>query len=182
MTSIEARARKIKLVICDVDGVLTDGKIIYDSDGRELKNFNVQDGFGIVLLSKVGIQTAIISARESKVVAHRAKELGIDHVFVGVYPKMKAYEQLVHRLKLKDSEVCFIGDDLPDLGVMKRVGLAVAVSNGVAEIKSTAHFTTRKHGGEGAVREVIDRILKAQGFWSRILKEMGSTGVKPKAA
>lgn len=180
--NVSARARKIKLVICDVDGVLTDGKIIYDSNGRELKNFNVQDGLGLVLLRNCGIQSAIISARESKVVAHRAKELKIEHVFVGVSPKVAAYEQLIRKLKRTDEEVCFIGDDLTDLGVMKRVGLAVAVSNAVVEIKKAAHVITRKHGGEGAVREVTELILKSQGFWPKILKEMGSTGVKPKTA
>ncbi len=179
--TIEARARKIKLVICDIDGVLTDGRIIYDSEGRELKNFHVLDGLGLVLLKKAGIQTGIISARNSKVVAHRAKELKVDHVFTGVFPKLAAYEQLIKKLKLTDDEVCFIGDDLPDLGVMKRVGLAVAVSNAVTETKKVAHFITRKNGGEGAVREVTERILKAQGFWTRILKEMSSSRVTLRA-
>ena len=180
--SAAIKARKIKLVICDVDGVLSDGKIVFDSMGRELKNFNVQDGLGLVLLKNFGIQSAIISARESKVVAHRAKELKIDHVFVGVSPKVSAYDQLIKKLKLRDEEVCFIGDDLTDLFVMKRVGLAVAVSNAVDEIKKVAHLTTRKHGGEGAVREVTDLILKSQGFWPKVLRDMGSDGLKPKTA
>ena len=168
----DARARKIKLLICDVDGVLTDGKIIYDSAGNELKNFNVQDGLGLVLLKKAGLQSAIISARASDVIAHRAKDVRIDHVFTGVFPKLVAYDQLVKKLNVKDSEVCFVGDDLPDLGIMKRVGLAVAVFNAVAQVKRAAHYTTRKRGGEGAVREVTDKILKAKGFWPRILKEV----------
>lgn len=168
----ENSAKKIKLLICDVDGVLTDGRIIYDGEGREIKNFDVQDGLGIVLLKKCGLQTAIISARKSSVVAQRAKELKIDHVFTGVFPKISAYEQLIKKLKIKDSEVCFVGDDLPDLGILKRVGLAVTVSNGVDEVKKVAHYITRKHGGRGAVREVADKILKAQGFWPKILKEM----------
>ena len=168
----DARAKKIKLLICDVDGVLTDGKIIYDSAGKELKNFNVQDGLGLVLLKKAGLQSAIISARVSGVVVHRAKDVQIDYVFTGVFPKLAAYDQLIKKLKVKDSEVCFVGDDLPDLGIMKRVGLAVAVSNAVIEVKRIAHYTTRKRGGEGAVREVTDKILKAQGFWPRILKEV----------
>ncbi len=167
-----ARAKKIKLVICDVDGVLTDGKIIYDDLGKESKNFNVQDGLGLVLLKKYGIQTAIISARASKVVAHRAKDIGIEHVVTGAFPKLAAYDQLVKKLNVKDSEVCFIGDDLPDLAIMKRVGLAVAVSNAVAQVKRVAHDTTRKRGGEGAVREVVEKILKAQGYWLNILKEV----------
>lgn len=169
---VEAQAKKIKLIICDVDGVLTDGRIIYDSTGRELKNFDVQDGLGIVLLKKCGLQTAIISARESRVVAQRAKELKIDHVFTGVFPKISAYEQLVKKLKVRDNEVCFIGDDLPDLAILKRVGLAVAVFNAVDEVKKVAHYTARKRGGNGAVREVAEKILKAQGFWPKILKMM----------
>jgi 3-deoxy-D-manno-octulosonate 8-phosphate phosphatase (KDO 8-P phosphatase) len=170
--AINVRAKKIKLVICDVDGVLTDGKIIYDSLGNESKNFNVLDGLGLVLLKKCGIQTGIISARASKVVAHRAKDLQIEHVFTDAFPKLAAYDQLVKKLNVKDNEVCFIGDDLPDLAIMKRVGLAVAVSNAVTEVKRVAHDTTRKRGGEGAVREVAEKILKAQGFWPGILKEI----------
>lgn len=166
------KIKKIKLVICDVDGVLSDGKIIFDSTGAEAKNFNVQDGLGLVLLKNFGIQTAIISARMSNVVAHRAKDIQIDHVFVGAFPKIKAYDELIKKLDLKDEQVCFIGDDLPDLAVMKRVGLAVAVSNAVIEIKRVAHFTTRKAGGDGAVREVCEKILKAQGFWSKVLKDI----------
>lgn len=166
------RAKKIKLVICDVDGVLTDGKIIYDSSGNESKNFDVQDGLGLVLLKQSGIQTAIISARVSKVVAHRAKDIQIEHVFTGAFPKVVVYDQLTKKLNFKDNEVCFIGDDLPDLAIMKRVGLAVAVFNAVPEVKRAAHFTTRKRGGEGAVREVAEQILKAQGFWPGILKKI----------
>lgn len=170
-----SRARKIRLVICDIDGVLTDGRIIYDSQGREIKNFHVQDGLGLVLLKKVGIKTAIISARLSKAVTWRTDELRIDHVFTGVHPKIAAYAQLIKKLKLKDDQVCFIGDDLTDLAVMKRVGLAVAVSNAVEELKQVAHYTTLRQGGHGAVREVTDGILKAQGFWSGIVEEMGSS-------
>ncbi len=170
--SLLAQAKKIKLVICDVDGVLTDGKIIYDHNGVETKNFDVQDGLGLTLLRKCGIQTAIISARLSKVVAHRAKDLEMDHVYTGAYPKINVYNELLKTLKLKDSDVCFIGDDLPDLAIMNRVGLAVAVSNAVQEVKKAADYVTIRSGGDGAVREVIEKILKAQGFWSKILKEI----------
>jgi 3-deoxy-D-manno-octulosonate 8-phosphate phosphatase (KDO 8-P phosphatase) len=171
--TVLARLKKIKLVICDVDGVLTDGKIIYDQNGVETKHFHVQDGLGLTLLRKCGIQTAIISARLSKVVAHRAKDLQIDHVFTGAYPKINAYRELVKKLNIKDSEVCFIGDDLPDLGVMKKVGLAIAVSNAVIEVKKTAQYITRNSGGNGAVREAVEKILKAQGFWGKILNDIG---------
>ncbi|MBL8012536.1 MAG: HAD-IIIA family hydrolase [Candidatus Omnitrophica bacterium] len=166
------QVKNIKLVICDVDGVLTDGKIIYDGNGIESKNFDVQDGLGLTLLKKCGIMTAIISARASDVVAHRAKDLGIDHVYTAAYPKINAYRALVKDLKVDDRHVCFIGDDLPDLAVMKQVGLAVAVSNAVAEVKRVAHYTTRRSGGSGAVREVVEKILKSQGLWSKILERI----------
>src|SRR5208283_4800878 len=118
MPQMKDALKKIKCVAMDVDGVLTDGRIIIDSNGIETKNFDVQDGFGIVFLKKCGIKTAIISARESGVEAHRAKDLKIDKVYVGVYPKLGAYERMLEEVKLKDQEVCFIGDDVADLGVM----------------------------------------------------------------
>ena len=163
--------KKIKVVVMDVDGVLTDGRIIMDSNGVELKNFDVQDGMGIVFLKKCGIKTAIISARESGVVAYRAKDLKIDKVYVGVYPKLSAYESLLEEFNVVDDEVCFIGDDLADLCVMRRCGLAVAVANAVFEVKQIADHVTVKQGGRGAVREVIEMILQAQGHWSPQLYE-----------
>ncbi len=163
--------KKIKALVMDVDGVLTDGRIIIDSNGIESKNFDVQDGFGIVFLRKCGIKTAIISARASGVVAHRAQDLKIDKVYVGVYPKLAAYESMLEEFKLKDEEVCFIGDDLADICILRRCGLAVAVSNAVFEVKEIAHLVTNKQGGRGAVREVVELILKAQGHWSPQLYE-----------
>src|ERR1700690_233615 len=121
--------KKIKVVAMDVDGVLTDGRIIMDSNGVETKNFDVQDGFGIVFLKQCGIKTAIISARESGVVAHRAKDLKIDKAYVGVYPKLSAYENMLKEFKVQDEDVCFIGDDIADLTIMRRCGVAVAVAN-----------------------------------------------------
>ena len=165
------RAQHIKVLIFDVDGVLTDGRIIVDSDGVESKNFDVQDGFGIVFARQCGLKTAIISARNSAVVKHRADDLKIDKVFTGVYPKISAYEQLLAEFKVTDSEMCFVGDDVADLVVLKRVGLAVAVANAVAEIKQVAHYVTARRGGEGAVREVIELVLKAQGKWGPKLYE-----------
>lgn len=164
------RLKKIRLLICDVDGVLTDGKIIYDAKGVESKNFHVQDGLGLALLKQNGLKTAIISARASDVVAHRAKDLSIEHVYTGAFPKMNAYVALIKDLNINDEQVCFVGDDLPDLAVMKRVGFAVAVANATVEIKKVAHYTTRRFGGDGAVREVVEKILKAQGIWSKILR------------
>ncbi|MBF0571532.1 MAG: HAD-IIIA family hydrolase [Candidatus Omnitrophica bacterium] len=163
--------KKIKVVAMDVDGVLTDGRIIVDSNGVETKNFDVQDGFGIVFLKKCGIKTAIISARESGVVAHRAKDLKIDKVWVGVYPKLSAYESMLEEFKVRDEDVCFIGDDLADFNIMRRCGVSVAVANAVFEIKQIAHHVTVRTGGRGAVREVIELILQAQGNWGPQLYE-----------
>ncbi len=168
---IEERLKKIKVVVMDVDGVLTDGKIIVDSNGVESKNFDVQDGLGIVYLKKCGIKTAIISARLSEVVKFRANDLSIDQVFVGVYPKIGAYEEMRKNFGVSDEEICFIGDDVVDLSVLKRVGLAVAVDNAVFEVKRAAHYVTKRSGGNGAVREVIELILKAKGLWTKELYE-----------
>ena len=163
--------KKIKVVAMDVDGVLTDGRIIIDSKGVETKNFDVQDGFGIVLLKKCGIKTAIISARKSGVTAHRAKDLKIDKVYVGVCPKLSAYERMLKEFKVLDEEVCFIGDDLADLGVMYRCGVSVAVANAVPEVKQIADYVTVRQGGRGAVREIVKLILQAQGHWDPKLYE-----------
>ncbi len=163
--------KNIKVVAMDVDGVLTDGRIIMDSNGVETKNFDVQDGFGIVFLKKCGIKTAIISARESGVVAHRARDLKIDKTYVGVYPKLGAYEDMLKEFNVRDEDVCFIGDDLADLCVMRRCGVAVAVANAVFEVKEIADHVTVKKGGRGAVRETIELILQAQGHWGPQLYE-----------
>ncbi len=165
------RLKKIKVLILDVDGVLTDGGIIMDANGVETKRFDVQDGMGLVFWKKCGYRSAIISARESKVVAHRANDLKIDKVFVGVYPKITAYESLLNEWNIKDEEVCFIGDDVTDFKVLKKVGFAACVDNAVFEIKSIAHYVSSKKGGHGAVREIIELILKAQGQWKAELYE-----------
>ena len=164
--------KKIKMLVLDVDGVLTDGRIIVDERGRETKNFNVLDGMGIVLWRQSGGKTAIISARSSRSVNHRAKDLQIDKVYQDVYPKKKAYDKLLREFKLKDEEVCFVGDDLPDLPILRRVGLGVAVANARPEVKRVAGYLTQTPGGHGAVREVIEMLLKAQGRWLGILKRL----------
>jgi len=168
---IQAALKKIKVVVMDVDGVLTDGRIIIDSNGVETKNFDVQDGLGIVLLQKCGIKTAIISARESGVVAFRAKDLKIDKVYVGVYPKLSAFEDMLKEFNVQEAQVCFIGDDVADLSLMRRCGISVAVANAVFEVKQIADYVTVKKGGHGAVREAIELILKAQGHWGPQLYE-----------
>ncbi|HOW34924.1 MAG TPA: HAD-IIIA family hydrolase [Candidatus Omnitrophota bacterium] len=163
------RIKKIKVLALDVDGVLTDGKIVFDSNGAETKFFDVQDGFGIVFFRKAGFKTAIVTARASKVVTLRAADLEIDKVYLDAFPKTHAYEKMLRGFKVKDNEVCFVGDDLPDLPVLKRVGFAVAVANAVPEVKKAAHYVTKKKGGNGAVREVVELILKTQGKWQGTL-------------
>ena len=168
---LEERAKKIKLLILDVDGVLTDGRIIYDNFGDEFKCFNVQDGLGFSLLHASGIKTAIITAKKSKPVLRRAREMGVVKVYQNAWQKLKVYHRLLKKFKLRDCEVCFIGDDLIDVPILKRVGLAVAVANGVKEVKDCAHYVTKKEGGKGAAREVIELILKSQNLWDGLLEK-----------
>ena len=157
----------------DVDGVLTDGKIVLDHQGRETKSFHVLDGFAIVVFRKLGFKTAVLSARRSSAVTARGRDLKIDRVYQDAYPKLHAYQKLLRDFRLTDHEACFAADDLSDLAVFKKVGLAVAVKNAVREIKDAAHYVTRHPGGGGAVRETIELILKGQGQWKKVLKLMG---------
>ncbi|OGX07730.1 MAG: hypothetical protein A2Z88_06705, partial [Omnitrophica WOR_2 bacterium GWA2_47_8] len=138
------RLEKIKVLAMDVDGILTNGKIVLDDAGKELKFFDVQDGYGLVLLRRAGVKTAIISARSAKAVTARAKDLKIDCVYQDAQPKLKAFEKMLKKLKVADEEVCFMGDDLPDLDVLKRVGFAVGVPNAVLEIKRICHYITKR--------------------------------------
>jgi len=163
------KLKKIKLLILDVDGILTNGEIIVDDKGTEMKIFDVQDGFGVVLLLRAGLECSIITARFSKAVEYRAKDLGIKKIYQNARPKTKPYEMLLKDLNLKESEVCFMGDDLADLAVLKRVGLAITVPNAVKEIKECADYITDNEGGNGAVREVAEMILKAQSKWKSIV-------------
>lgn len=168
---LEERAKKIKLLILDVDGVLTDGRIIYDNFGDEFKCFNVQDGLGFSLLHASPILAVIITAKRSKPVLRRAREMGVVKVYQNAWQKLKVYERLLRKFKLRDYEICFIGDDLIDLPILKRVGLAVAVANGVKEVKDCAHYVTQREGGKGAAREVIELILKSQNLWDGLLEK-----------
>jgi len=167
---IEERARRVKMLILDVDGVLTDGRIIYNNSGDELKVFSVQDGFGMFLLNKAGIRSVIITAKKSRALIKRAKEMKVVKVYQNAVNKERVYEEVLKRFKLKDDEVCYIGDDLIDIPILKRAGFAVGVRDGASEIKSTCHYLTKKAGGRGAVREVIDIILKAQGKWEEVTR------------
>jgi len=163
MQDITSRAQNIKLVIFDVDGVLTDGSLFLGDDGQEYKAFNSQDGHGMVMLQQQGIKIGIITGRSSEVVKKRMKSLGIEHVYQGKREKLPAYEELKAELGLEDHQIAYVGDDVVDLPVMTRVGLAIAVNNAHAFTCQHAHWTTSANGGQGAAREVCEMIMAAQG-------------------
>jgi 3-deoxy-D-manno-octulosonate 8-phosphate phosphatase (KDO 8-P phosphatase) len=167
---IESRARKIKLFLMDVDGTLTDGSVnlisLPDGGGvAEMKAFNSQDGAGLKLAHIMGIRCGFITGRKSPAVTQRAHELSVEFVYLGQETKMAAFEECVKKAGVREEEVAYMGDDLPDMPVAKRAGLAVAVSNAAAELKAVCHYITQARGGEGSAREVVELILKAQGRW-----------------
>ena len=166
----EDRAKNVKLLLLDVDGVLTDGRIVLGSYGDELKNFDVGDGLGVILAKRVGIKCVIITARSSKIVKIRAKHMGIEKIYESHY-KIKYLRDITRRFRVKEEEICFIGDDLIDIPILKRIGLAVAVANARPEVKEVAHYITKAQGGRGAVREVCEIILKARGKWEAATKK-----------
>lgn len=163
------RAARIRLMIFDVDGILTDGSLHYGPEGEVIKTFNVLDGHGIKLLQQSGVATAIISARQSALVLRRASDLGITHVFQGVHDKRAAFEQLLDKTGIAPEACGFVGDDVIDLPVLLRVGFAASVPNGHPEVKSRVHFLTKAAGGAGAARELCDFILRAQGNYEAAL-------------
>ncbi len=169
------RARNIRLLLMDCDGVLTDGSLPYFVRNGALvedaKVFHIHDGQGIRLASQAGLKLGMISGRTSAALAARAAELKIDHLYQGIHDKLKVYEQIKTAEQVSDQQIAYIGDDLPDLAPMRRVGLAVAVADAVSEIRECAHWTTTKNGGRGAVREAIELILKAQGRWEELLMQ-----------
>ncbi|MTW34994.1 HAD hydrolase family protein [Pseudoduganella danionis] len=169
--SLVQRAARIRLMIFDVDGVLTDGSLHYGADGEALKTFNVQDGLGIKLLQESGVQTAIISARTSPQVIRRAADLGIGHLHQGGHDKLTPFHALLEKTGLTAEQVGFIGDDVVDLPILSRVGLAVAVPNGRAEVLNRAHHVTTAHGGRGAVREICELLMQAQGSYERVMAQ-----------
>ncbi|NLI30464.1 MAG: 3-deoxy-manno-octulosonate-8-phosphatase KdsC [Nitrospiraceae bacterium] len=163
------RAKDIRLLILDVDGVLTDGSIILDNNGNELKAFHVRDGHGIKMLQKVGIEIAIITGRRADVVERRASELGIQHVYQGVLNKAAAYADLQEKTGIPASAIACVGDDIVDIPLLRRAALSVAVADATEETRAAAAYVTKARGGRGAVREVCDLILKATGKWDQLL-------------
>lgn len=162
---MEERLKRLKLLLFDVDGILTDGRIVFDNNGVETKAFDVKDGHGMKLLQRAGVRLGIITGRQSEVTLVRARELGIDLVRQGAKDKLVPYLEILDELNLKDEEVGYMGDDLVDLPILRRVGFAATVADAVEEIKPLVHYVATRPGGRGAVREVCDLILKGSGRW-----------------
>jgi 3-deoxy-D-manno-octulosonate 8-phosphate phosphatase (KDO 8-P phosphatase) len=164
------RARSIRLLLLDVDGVLTDGSLYFDAKGETLKVFHVRDGHGIKMAQRAGLEVALVSGRRSDAAYHRARELGLNRFYEGVRDKIAILEELLAALNLSPSQVAAVGDELVDLPLFRRVGLAVAVADAVPEVRAAAHWVTSLPGGKGAVREVCDLLLKAQDRWQGLTR------------
>ena len=171
INTIRNKVDKIQLVILDVDGVLTDGSLILGEQGKEYKNFHVHDGLGIKLLQEAGIKVGFLTSRKSKPVVTRAKELGIDLLYQGAADKLELIYEIVNETNIKMDAICYMGDDLPDLPVLKNVGFSVTVPDAPDEIKKNTDCVTERSGGRGAVRELAELILKTQGKWENQIKQ-----------
>lgn len=165
---IKKRAEKINVLVLDVDGVLTDGRIIIDDRGRESKHFNVRDGHGMKMLMRAGIDVVFLTGRTSRVVAHRAKDLGIRSVYQGARDKVAIFEKMILERDMKAETVAYMGDDIVDVPLFRKVGLSITVEDACEEAKRAALHVTEKGGGKGAVREICEMILRAQGKWEEI--------------
>ncbi len=171
---IDERAKNVELILSDVDGVLTDGGIVYDNQGIETKKFHVRDGLGIRLWQRAGHKFGILTARTSHIVKLRAAELNVEFVRQGFEDKLPAAQEIIKEAGLEPAQVCYIGDDLADLPVMRHVGLAVAVADGVGEVRTAAQYVTKLPGGHGAVRELIEMLLKSKKRWDDIIRRYTS--------
>ena len=167
---VERRAARVKLLLLDCDGVLTDGRITLVEGGEEQKSFHTRDGHGLVLLHRAGLRSGIISGRSSRLVALRAADLGIAFVRQGAHNKIEAFDELLSESDVAPSEVAYVGDDVADIPLMHRSGFAVAVADATEDTREAAHYVTHLPGGFGAVREVCELILKAQGRWAELMK------------
>ncbi len=159
---------RIKLLLLDVDGVLTDGRIIYDNQGNELKAFDVKDGHGLKLVQRAGIKTGIITGRSSEVVKKRAAELGFDILYQGALNKLDPYKEILAEYGLSDDEVAYVGDDVVDLPILRRVGFSATVADAVEDVLPLVDFVTKRPGGRGAVREICDMLVRASGHWEKL--------------
>jgi YrbI family 3-deoxy-D-manno-octulosonate 8-phosphate phosphatase len=167
----EDRCKKVELILSDVDGVLTDGGLIFDNQGIEIKRFHVRDGLGIKLWRRGGFKFGVLTARTSHIVKLRASELGVDVVRQGFEEKLSIAQEIASEFGLTMEQVCYIGDDLPDLPVMRVVGLAIAVADASDEVRGAAHHVTKLPGGHGAVREAIEYITKSKGLWDDFVRK-----------
>ncbi|MCZ6549271.1 MAG: HAD-IIIA family hydrolase [Deltaproteobacteria bacterium] len=167
---IRRKAQRIKLLLLDVDGVLSDGRIVVDNEGEEIKYFDARDGHGIRLLARAGIEVGLLTGRYSRVVSHRARDLGIRMVYQKVFNKVDVYQKIKRRKRLTDQEVAYVGDDIVDLPVLRRVGLSIAVRDAWEGLKNKVDYVTEQKGGRGAVREVVEMLLHAQGKWGEVTK------------
>jgi 3-deoxy-D-manno-octulosonate 8-phosphate phosphatase (KDO 8-P phosphatase) len=165
---IQEKLKKIKMLILDVDGVMTDGGIIMDNDGREMKKFNVRDGHGLVMIQRYGIQVAILTGRTSAVVEQRARDLRITEVYQGALNKREVFDQILKKNNLMPEEIAYMGDDIVDIPVLKRVGFPVAVHDALDLVKKTVDYVTVNKGGQGAVREICEMLLIAQDHWTEV--------------
>lgn len=165
---IREKLKKIKILILDVDGVLTDGKIVMDYKGRELKNFDVRDGHGLILLQRYCIKVVLLTGRKSDVVISRARDLGITEVYQRALNKKEIFEKILHKHNISAEAAAFLGDDIVDIPVLKRVGFSAAVADALDVVKKSVDYVTKSDGGQGAVREVCELILQAQGRWPEI--------------
>ena len=177
--TLDDRARRVRLILLDVDGVLTDGKIVVHADGSESKTFDIRDGTGVVLAQKAGVRVGLLSARQSAATTERASQLRIAIVRQGALDKLTTYESLLTELGLEDSDVAFMGDDLLDLPVLGRVGLATAPADAVAEVRAVVHWVSRARGGDGAVRDLTELVLKAQDRWETLVAEWTPAPTQP---
>lgn len=164
------KALKIKYILLDVDGTMTDGSIIIDNNGLESKKFNVKDGFAIANAIKNGIEIGIVTGRQSNVVEYRARELGIREIWQGIKDKSKIFEYIKEKYKLTQEEIAYMGDDINDYPIISKVGFKGTTNDGAKEIKSIADFISISNGGDGAVREFVEAILEAKGIWKKILE------------
>ncbi len=178
--NIKEKLKGIKLLILDVDGVMTDGRIIMDNDGREMKNFDVRDGHGVKIIQRYGVKVALLTGRESEVVQHRARDLDIDDVYQGALNKKDVFEKILLKYNLPATAVAFLGDDIVDIPVLRRVGFSAAVADALDAVKESVDYITKRRGGHGAVREICELILQAQGKWPEIAAkyEFSETGLK----
>jgi len=166
---LQEKARKIKLLLLDADGILTDGRIYYGDYGDEIKSFDVHDGVGLFLWAEAGRKSCILTAKKSSILKRRAKEIRVSKVYHNSHRKIRSYEIIKKKFHLKDEEVCYMGDDLIDIGVLKKVGLAITVPQAPQEVKVCVDYITQHNGGRGAVREVVELILKTQGLWEELI-------------